>query len=108
MAETPKPVKTIVAWVTLGLVVAGGGFTAAEYFGHYASAGELRSLSAKQDAQHEEFQKHVLDESIERASLRQAVQDMHDDIKSALEQIREIARGTGSRVLSMPKHGDDE
>lgn len=104
MSETPKPVRGIVAWVTLGLVVAGLGAFAVNYFNQYASATEVRDISTKLGTQHEEFQQHVLDEKSERSALKQAVDDLHADYKFTLDQLREIAKTTRARVIPLPAH----
>lgn len=97
MSDTPKPVKSLVAWATLGIVVAGLGAFAVNYFNQYASAAELREVSTR-------LGQHVLDEKTERGALKQAVDDLHEDYKFTLDQLREIAKTTRARVVPLPAH----
>ncbi len=103
MSETPKPVRTLVGWLSLALGVAGLGAGAVIYLNQYASAAELRELSQKQDRHHEEFKQHVSEENAKQSAMKQALDDIHDDWHYVRDQLNELARGT-HRVISPPAH----
>lgn len=102
-----QAVKRIQFWATLAVVVAGAGFSAAMFLNRYATAEDLGRLVEKHDTAQQILQRHIVGETAQISSLKQATDRTHEDFEYVRDQVYEISRATrGARVLPRPVHED--
>lgn len=97
-------VKKIQFWATLGLTVAGLGFGAAFFFQRYAKAEDLAKIADKQDALVHQLDAHTATETAKQAVLEAQGRRTEEDFHFLRDQLGEVARRTGARILVVPRH----
>jgi hypothetical protein len=93
----PSMLKTAWFWVCVAAALLATGFSSAMFLGKYAEASDLKEVSDK-------FNAHVTEEKSHVDVLQSLYGRTEEDIHSMREQVNEIAKGTGSRIIPVPSH----
>lgn len=104
IASNMATVRRIQFWATVGMLVAGLGFSAAMFLSRYATAADLDKLGERQADTRSLLEQHMVNEAAARGAIESQARNIESDYHSVREQLWKIADRVGASRVALPAH----